>query len=176
MNCSMEVIDAAVIAVKNDLGLMGALLDWHSHKGRLCREEIDKPFDKWLRKQLDYTVRQLGHVDPTPQNIVKALEVEAIGDKLALYWASRMRREYGLSVDTDCYVKDGVVNTNIWLCGKRAVFVKSYAEEVAKGFQRVGYSAEIRVDEEDDREVTVNAVLDFSLYYKNAQGGNDVKR
>jgi hypothetical protein len=54
----------------------------------------------------------------------------------------------------------------VWLRGENAAFVESYAKEVADGFRKAGYSAEIWVDEEDDKEATVNAQIGFALFNK----------
>ena len=162
MSCSQATIDAAIAMAQRDPALMGVLRNWHMREGRLCRETADKAFDQWLHGLLDYLSDQLGAVEPTPANLVQALEVNAVGDKLALYLASQMQREHGLFTDTNCYVEEGVIFASVWLCGELAAFVSGYAEEVANCFRQAGYAAEIWIDEEDDKKVTVNAQIDFA--------------
>lgn len=166
MNASLATIKAAEELASQDTSLQATLRDWHSHKGRLSAEDQDKPFDVWLRDTLIYLSNHLKEVDPSPNRIVKVLEIHAVGDKLALYWAAQMARGHGLQTDTNCYVEEGIVHSSVWLKGDEPQWVKIHAEEVAGEFQKAGYATDICVDEEDDREVTVNASIDFALYIK----------
>jgi hypothetical protein len=154
---------AKVMALR-DASLKGALRDWHASKGCLPDGDRHKKFDEWLRDLIRYIADQFKEVDPEPVRIVKALEVNAIGDKMALYLASHMARERGMATDTNCYMEEGVVFSNVWLKGDNPGMVKTYAVDVANRFRSAGYSAEIWVDEEDDHEVTINAQIDFDLY------------
>lgn len=166
MNASMVTIQAAEMLALQDTSLQAALHDWHNHKGRLEAEDRDKPFDRWLRDLLISLSDHMKETDPEPSRIVKALEINAVGDKLALYWAAQMARGHGLQTDTNCYVEDGMVYSSVWLKGDEPAWVKIHAEEVAGEFQKAGYATDICVDEEDDREVTINASIDFALYIK----------
>ena len=165
MNASIATIEAAEKMVARNTALQAALRDWHRHKGQLNAADRDKPFDKWLRDLLFYLSDQVKEVDPAPDKLVAALKINAIGEDLALLWAYEMSQN-GLQTDINCYVEEGVVFSNLWLCDSEKVAVKMYAEEVAGKFREAGYSAEVWVDEEDEREVTVNAQIDFSAYLK----------
>lgn len=166
MNASLATIEATERLAVRDSALMAALHDWHGHKGLLFREDRDKSFDQWLRDLVIYFAGQFREVDPAPERIVKALEINAVGDKLASYWARHMAKEHGCKADTNCYMEEGVVFANVWLNGESAAFTKAYAEEVADSFRKAGYTAEVWVDEEDDTEVTVNAQIDFDIAWK----------
>lgn len=166
MMASKSTIRLATKLALSDVALSGALHDWHAHKGRLAAADQRKSFEQWLLEQIQYTDLGVQDIDPCPEVLVKALEICAIGDKLALYLAADAQREHGVDTDTNCYVEEGVVFSNVWLRADNAAWAKIYAEEIADKFNKAGYSAEVWVDEEDDRECTVNAQIDFALYYK----------
>lgn len=170
MNISKDMaVEARKLALKDKV-LRLALEDWFSKKGSCPDPEI-ADFNEWLEKQCNDISKNICWADAflTPEQIVVALKVNAVGDELALYLADRVS-VCGYTADTNCYVEEGIVYVNVWIQGTAPIFVKEEAEKIAAVFRKEGYAAELWVDEEDDREVTVNAQLDFPLYFKGKRG------
>ena len=152
----------------DDLILLKSLKDWYRHKGRILRECQDYDFDEWLIWILGEMIREVKAEPPislTEEMLVEALRVESIGDFVAVK-ASEVAKTYGFESDINCYVEEGVVHSSIWLKGDDAKRTEEHANRLAERFNHIGYSAETYIDEEDDREVTVNAQLDLPLYIK----------
>ena len=98
-------------------------------------------------------------------SIAKALKVNAVGDELALFMANTAQAD-GFNTDVNSYVEENVVFSSVWVSGKTAAQNKMQAEEIAKMFNKAGYSAEVWVDDVDDTDVTVNAQIDFPIFLK----------
>ena len=151
----------------SDPKLLDALKEWHSNKGRVVLQAQDYDFGDWLEWMLGDMSDNVG-IDypafPTPRQMVEALRVNAVGDPLALACEDGARWA-GLESDADCYAEEGVVYSSVWIAGKAAEDVNEHAERIAALFRESGYAADVSVDEEDGKEVTVNASIDFSLYY-----------
>ena len=170
MNISKDMaVKARKLALKDKV-LRLALEDWFSKKGSCPDPEITD-FNEWVEKQCNYIAKNIGSADafPTPKQIVVALKVNAVGDELALYLEKEIAKK-GFPSDINCYVEEGIVYASIWLKGGRFVSATKESAKVAAAFRKAGYAAEVWVDEEDDREVTVNAQLDFPLYFKGKRG------
>lgn len=99
----------------------------------------------------------------SPANLLKALEVNALGDPLALKYAAVLEKKKVQS-DTNCYVEDGKVYSHVWIKHMVVSYANELAEEVAAKFRENGYSADLWHDMEDSSEVTVCASIDFDKY------------
>ena len=156
---------AARLAIE-DAKLARALRDLHKKDciftGTSC------PFMKWLEGLVDKL--SVSIENPTAHLIVEAMRVNAIGDSFALLLA-RCSRRAGLKADVSCYVEEGVIHSAVWQKGSNAEEVKQAAEDMAAIFRKAGYATDVYVDEEDEREVTVNAQIDFSFYLEKVKEG-----
>lgn len=159
------LIEAKRLAMA-DTALQGSLREWHMHKGAFSSVASDYCFDDWIYWMLGEMSDGVG-VDypefPTPDALAAALRIQAMGDVVSVK-AADIAEQAGFVTDVNCHVEDGIVYSSIWLKGKDAEGVKKYADDLSDKFKRLGYSAEVSVDEEDDHEVFVNAQLDFRLY------------
>lgn len=169
---SRTLIEAKRLAV-SDEPLLVSLKEWHAHKGNVAPGTEDYNFDDWLVVMLGEMSDRVG-VDypefPTSEQLVHALRVNSIGDFVAVRASEIAKRDH-LESDINCYVEDGIVYSSIWLKSGEASRTKAYADKLAEKLRRLGYSAEGCIDEEDSREVTVNAQLDFPLYVKLVERG-----
>jgi hypothetical protein len=162
---AVDLIEAKRIAL-SDPELRKSLREWFNKKGRspLCTMEYG--FGDWVVWLLCTMSDRLG-IDypefPTSDQMVDAVRVNAIGDFVAVK-AGWLAKRAGFESDIDCYVEDGIVYSCIWLKGSNAKKTEKYADGLAERLNRIGYSAETSIDEEDDREVYVNAQIDFGLY------------
>ena len=165
---SIGIIKSAARLAIEDAKLAKALRSWHKREctfnGTSC------PFMKWLEGLADKL--SVAIENPTAHLIVEAMRVNSIGDSLALMLARCSRRD-GLKADVCCYVEEGVIHSAVWQKGRNAEEAKQAAEDIAAIFRKAGYATDIYVDEEDEREVTVNAQIDFSFYLEKVkEGGN----
>ena len=166
MNTSLKMVKAARATAMRSKPLRSALEDWYKKKG-CCPFPEETSFIRWVERLADYVA---GHFHDeglvTEKNIVEGLKVQAIGDKLALRLAKKAARA-GYETDTNCYIEEGVVFANVWIASDSFEKSEKRADGIAAEFRKAGYSAELWVDEEDDRACTVNAQIDFKLYVKN---------
>ena len=102
------------------------------------------------------------------EEIVKVLRINAVGDVNALREA-RLAKRAGLDTDTNCYVEDGVVNANVYVEGTDLEKVSRRAKLIKDRFVKMGYSAEVWIDEEENRCQTVNALIDLPIYLRKAR-------
>ena len=165
MNISIEDAQAARATAMRSKPLRKALNDWYEKKG-CCPFPEETSFLRWVERLADYVAGQFhdeGLV--TVPNIVEGLRVQAIGDRLAIRLAKSAARA-GYETDINCYIEDGVVFANVWIASDSFEKSEKRADKIAAEFRKAGYSAELWVDEEDDRACTVNAQIDFKLYVK----------
>ena len=149
--------------------LRNGLKEWFKKKGA-CPDPEVKDFVEWVERRLDYLAGHMGECRITVDSLVTALKVQAVGDVNALALAEEAKRE-GWETDTNCYVEEGVVWASVWLSGKDAKATEKRADAMAAKFRDLGYATDVWVDEEDDKDVTVNACLDFPLYVKLTKKG-----
>lgn len=148
---------------------------WHRRQGSMPLADRGKPFIEWLDwmiENLSYQIDRWYDVPkelPPAEDLVCALRVNAEGDFLALYQEKKAKS--CCMTDVNCYVEEGVVYSNIWLRSDYADLTYDKAREIAEQFRKVGYSAEVIVEEEDNREATVCAQIDFPLYRDMARSG-----
>ena len=148
---------------------------WHRRQGSMPLGDRGKPFIEWLDWTIEYLSDQIDRWYDVPkelppaEDIVCALRVNAEGDFLALYQEKKAKS--CCMTDVNCYVEEGVVYSNIWLRSDYADLTYDKAREIAEQFRKVGYSAEVIVEEEDNREATVCAQIDFPLYRDMARSG-----
>ena len=148
---------------------------WHRRQGGMPLAGRGKPFIEWLDWTLEYLSDQIDRWYNVPkelppaEDIVCALRVNAEGDFLALYQEKKAKS--CCLTDVNCYVEEGVVYSNIWLRSDYADLTYDKAREIAEQFRKVGYSAEVLVENEDNREATVCAQIDFPLYRDMARSG-----
>ena len=159
------LIDAKRIAL-SDGALGDSLRSWYSHKGEVhpaCREY---DFSDWLIWMIGEMSDKVG-IDypeyPDEKQLVLALRICSIGDPIALAAADAARKN-GFESDINCYVEDGVVYSSVWVKGDGRCAVEEYAYELAYRIGSLGYSHDVHVDDEDDREATLNASIDFNKY------------
>lgn len=163
MNTSIANAHAAKTAALEDKVLKVALRRWFNNKGSCPNNEITD-FDKWVEKLCDDMAGCIEDSD-SHMSIAKALKVNAVGDELALFMANTAQAD-GFNTDVNSYVEENVVFSSVWVSGKTAAQNKMQAEEIAKMFNKAGYSAEVWVDDVDDTDVTVNAQIDFPIFLK----------
>lgn len=165
VNTSKKMVqDARAKAMKSGM-LRKELKGWFDRKGSCPNPEITD-FKEWVENLADSLAGAI-HEDKlvTVENLVTALKVEAMGDVNAIRFSNRAAKE-GWQTDINCYIEEGVVFANVYLSGEDADATRKRAEQMAEDFRKSGYSAEVWVDEEDDRACTVNAQIDFNLYVK----------
>lgn len=148
---------------------------WHRRQGSMPLAERGKPFIEWLDWMIEHLSYQIDRwydipkEIPPAEDLVCALRVNAEGDFLALYQEKKAKS--CCMTDVNCYVEEGVVYSNIWLRSDYADLTYDKAREIAEQFRNVGYSAEVIVEDEDNREATVCAQIDFPLYRDMARSG-----
>ena len=148
---------------------------WHRRQGSMPLADRGKPFIEWLDcmiENLSYQIDRWYDIPkelPPAEDLVCALRVNAEGDFLALYQEKKAKS--CCMTDVNCYVEEGVVCSNIWLRSDYADLTYDKAREIAEQFRKVGYSAEVIVEDEDNREATVCAQIDFPLYRDMARSG-----
>lgn len=170
VNTSKKMVQDARAKALKSAPLRKELKDWFDHKGYCPNPEITD-FKEWVEKLADElagAIHEDKHV--TVENLVTALKVQAIGDANAIRFANGARKA-GWRTDTNCYLEEGVVYADVWLHGRDPKATEKKADAIAAKFRKLGYSASVWVDEEDDHEVTVNACLDFPLYVELAKKG-----
>lgn len=169
MNTSLKMVKAARAKAMMSAPLRNGLKEWFKKKGA-CPDPEVKDFVEWVERRLDYLAGHMGECRITVDSLVTALKVQAVGDVNALALAEEAKRE-GWETDTNCYVEEGVVWASVWLSGKDAKATEKRADAMAAKFRDLGYATDVWVDEEDDKDVTVNACLDFPLYVKLTKKG-----
>lgn len=148
---------------------------WHRRQGSMPLADRGKPFIEWLDWMIEHLSYQIDRWYDIPkelppaEDLVCALRVNAEGDFLALYQEKKAKS--CCMTDVNCYVEEGVVYSNIWLRSDYADLTYDKAREIAEQFRNVGYSAEVIVEDEDNREATVCAQIDFPLYRDMARSG-----
>ena len=159
--------------VMADSALQSSLREWHMHKGTFSSVASDYCFDDWVYWMLGEMSDRVGvnyPEFPTPDALAAALRIHAAGDFVVVK-AAEIAEQAGFMIDVDCHVNDGIVFSSIWMKGRDAESTKKHADDLADKLERLGYSAEVLVDDEDDHEVFVNAQLDFRLYKTMAERG-----
>lgn len=169
MNTSLKMVKAARAKAMMSAPLRNGLKEWFKKKGA-CPDPEVKDFVEWVERRLDYLAGHMGECRITVDSLVTALKVQAVGDVNALALAEEAKRE-GWKTDTNCYLEEGVVWASVWLSGKDAKATEKRADAMAAKFRDLGYATDVWIDEEDDKDVTVNACLDFPLYVKLTKKG-----
>lgn len=169
---SCRTISGVKKLARADKKLWGELLAWYSHDrlGWLRGDRRTRGFCDWFYGLVEHMTRQFcAYVsDRKPSEIVKVLRINAVGDVNALREA-RLAKRAGLDTDTNCYVEDGVVNANVYLEGTDLEKVSRRAKLIKDRFVKMGYSAEVWIDEEENRCQTVNALIDLPIYLRKAR-------
>lgn len=170
VNTSKKMVrDARAKALKS-APLRKELKDWFDRKGSCPNPEITD-FKEWVENLADSLAGAI-HEDKnvTVENLVTALKVEAIGDVNAIRFSNRAAKE-GWQTDINCYIEEGVVHADVWLHGNDPKATEKKADAIAAEFRKLGYAAEVWIDEEDEHDVIVNACLDFPLYVELVKKG-----
>lgn len=162
-----RTVERVVELTREDPAFDSALHDWYDRKIYLSSKVADKSYDDWLRTIIVELSGNLGIVmrpfNPDPSGIALALRVNAIGDGLALDESKRAEDD-GFESDSNCYVEDGVVNSNVWIRIADPDKTLARAKDICASFSDSGYSAEIVPDPGDARGATVMATIDFPIY------------
>ena len=171
MNASQKTINAVKARAMMSTPLRKELKDWFAHKGTCPYPEITD-FNKWVEKEIDFLALMLADDKIVNEdNLLVALWVEVVGDKNAMVFSKQADKE-GWKTDICCYVEDGKVFSSICLFGKEdSKATEKKADAIAEKFRKLGYSASVWVDEEDEHDVTVNACLEFPLYVELVKKG-----
>lgn len=170
-----DLMDGITGLALSDRGLRSALRQWHERQGSLPTDWQGKSFHDWLDSLICHVATQIWttcdatHTFPNENEVLCALRIQAIGDQFALDEAKAAIKSF--ETDVNCYVEEGVVFSSIWLKGADEKEVEAEAERIAHKMNAAGYSAEVWVDEEDAREATVNAQMDFPLYLELVRRG-----
>lgn len=141
--------------------LTNALLDMWRHKGNLPTADRELGFDEWLNRMIDHLCDMCKTDDP--YQIRAGLWVNAVHVDLAHSLAESASAS-GFESDTNCYVEDGMVYASVWIRGD-AHSVLEQAKKIEGSFSVNGYATDVFADPEDEREVTVNASVDWDAYY-----------
>ena len=171
MNTNMNMLTAVRQKAMMSAPLRKALEGWFNRKGACPNPEITD-FGKWVENLADILGGAI-HDDKqvTVDNLVTALKVQAVGDETAIRLARDAEKD-GWDSDTNCYVEEGVVYASVWLGGKDdAKATEKKAAEIGEEFRKMGYAVDVWIDEEDDKEVTVNACIDFPLFVEMQKKG-----
>lgn len=169
---SSRTISGVKRLARSDEELLVALRSWYFHdrRGWLRDDRRTRSFDEWLYGLVEHMSRQLcaSISDRKPSEIVKVLRINAVGDVNALREA-RLAKRAGFNTDTNCYVEDSVVNANVYVEGTDLEKVSRRAKLIKDRFVKIGYSAEVWIDEEENRCQTVNALIDLPIYLRMAR-------
>ena len=153
-----QTIDEVVDAIARSGELASVLKVWYRRNFKL------NPTVNYAAWERGLTIDLASNVpEATVENIVAAIRINAIGDRIACRLSRKAELE-GYDTDINCYVEEGIVYANVWVHGKTADGNKAKADEIAAEFRKEGYAAEVWVDELDSKDVTVNAQIDFPLY------------
>ena len=156
-----------------DKALSKTLREWHKRKQ--SQAGAGQTFRGWVDGLLDYLAGQLGDSPVTHSHLLAALRVNAAGDPLAVTCAGNARHD-GFTTDTNCFVEEGKVCSNVWVSGKTAEENRREAETIRDIFRKAGYDSEVWIDSEDDTDCTVNSYKKFPLYYKKRGSSDDNTR
>lgn len=148
-----------------DKALSKALREWYKRKH--SQAGVGQCFRGWFDGLLDYLAGQLGDSPVTHSHLLSALRVNAADDPLAVKCADNARHD-GFTADTNCYVEEGEVCSNVWVSGKTAEENRREAETIRDIFRKAGYDSEVWVDSEDDTDCIVNSYKKFSAYREDA--------
>ena len=167
VNTSKKMVQDARAKALKSAPLRKGLKYWFNHT--YFPNSVD--FKEWVEKLADELVGAI-HEDKhvTVENLVTALKVQAMGDANAIRFSNRAAKE-GWQTDINSYLEEGVVYAAVWLHGNDPKATEKKADAIAAKFRKLGYSASVWVDEEDDHDVTVNACLDFPLYVELVKKG-----
>lgn len=169
---SLRTISGVKKLVRSDKELLVELRSWYFHdrRGWLRDDCRTRSFDEWLSGLVEHMSRQLcaSISDRKPSEIVNALRINAVGDVNALREA-RLAKRAGFNTDTNCYIEDGVVNANVFVEGADFEKVSRRAKLIKDRFVKMGYSAEVWIDEEENSCQTVNAQIDLAIYLRMAR-------
>lgn len=148
--------------VRRTRKLKTALKAWH--RSDRAKGFGNPNFEDWLRIRIEDMEKGI-HDDNllSPANLVKALEVNAIGDPIAVKCAANMEKK-NIQSDINCYVEEGMVYSSVWIKHMVIDYVKELAEKCAAKFREKGYAVDVCVNEEDASEITVNGTIDFDKY------------
>lgn len=121
---------------------------------------------EWLEKELDFLALMIGDArNVTVNNLICALRVEMLGDKLSSAMAQNSRRN-GWDSDSVSYVEDGKVFSKVFVSGKPAEENKNEACAVQSVFAMSGYDAHMELFDADANEYCVYASMGFAEYAK----------
>lgn len=161
----------------DDESLHRALRAWHMTDAKRMAPSRFTAFGEWLDNMIEYMSGQIAKwydgVNPPAEDVVCALRVNAEGDFLAEYLEEKTTRF--CITDANCYVEDGIVYSNVWMRSEYREMTYDKANEVSRQFRSVGYLEEVRVEEEDAREATVCAQIDFPEYKAMARSGSSAE-
>ena len=160
MNVPLQTIDHALWLVACDPAFLTMLYEWYVHDLGIPGSKR-LPFDGWIREKLDVMAGCL-HSEKA-EDMAAALRINATGDVIAVV-ESIDAKAHGFNSDVNCYVEEGVVFSNVWFKHFYPDTSLKRAERTAEKFRKAGYCADIHIDEEDSRSITVNAQIDFKLY------------
>ena len=167
---SIKTIKAARAKAMQCSGLLRKLKEWFAKKGS-CPDPEVKDLPEWVERRIDYLSGHMGKCRKTVDSLLVALKVQAGGDFYANLF-SVYAELAGWTTDINCYVEEGRVYASVWLSGKDdAKKTENLADAMAMEFRKLGYDAEIWIDEEDEHDVTVHASIDFPAYYKLVKKG-----
>lgn len=175
MNACIDMIRKAEKEILSDKKFKKALEEWHREKGTPPSGGRNLDFKDWLRVRIDDMAGCIGDFKYAgfrmPHVISEALRVNAVGDVNAIREAS-LGKKAGFATDINCYVQEGIVYANVYVEGTDAIKVHKRADMISRRFAERGYSAEVWVDEEDERCVTVSAEIDFPIYLRSGNALN----
>lgn len=168
VNTSKKMVQDARAKAMKSAPLRKELKDWFDRKG-CCPDPEITDFKEWVERLAD---RLAGWIKNdklvTVENLVTALKVQAIGDANAIRFARKAEKD-GWKTDTNCYIEEGIVYASVWLSGNDAKATEKRADAMAEKFRALGYATDVWIDE--DKDVTVNACLDFPLYVELTKKG-----
>ena len=167
MNASIKTVHEAMSMAMGDPALKDALHQWYKRRGRIPPDGQGVSFRRWLEDIADHLAGCIhSPVEPTPGELVEALKINAVGDRLAIRLSNEFARDRGVDTDINCYVEEGVVDSGVWIRGEDPEEVRMIAQDIRDRFVKEGYAAEVWTDEDDDLEATVNAQIDFTEYIR----------
>lgn len=171
---SKDTLDNVIRMAIDDESLHRALRAWYLKDSKIKNAASEMTFHEWLCNAIEHASNQIKkwYTGPTyfppSEDVACALRVNAEGDFLALYQENSLK---GCLHDVNCYVEEGCVCSNVWMRCQYRDEAWDSSNEMANSFRRLGYSAEVLIDEADHKEATVCALIDFPEYMDMARSG-----
>ena len=132
MNMTDGWVDDVALGVIRDGDVMEAMSTWFSR---------DCSMSRWLRRKILDVAGCSGMRGV--EDIKRVLKIHAIGDKVARLAAAKAIELDADESETNCYVEDGILYSNVWFRTLPDAYAGETAEELRRIYESAGFKAEI---------------------------------